>query len=87
MEFEESNIMEITSLNPIIFYPEFPHIVEESIMENTILNQMIFYPGFPHIAEQIFQNMDKDCLKNCRLLSKSWLEYIDDQNLELILPL
>ena len=54
---------------------------QEICKEVPLLNPMDFYPGFPHIAEQIFQKMDKDALKNCRLLSKSWLEYIDNQNL------
>ena len=44
-----------------------------------LLNPMAFYPGFPHIAEKIVQKMDKDSLKNLRLLSKSWLECFDNQ--------
>ena len=50
-------------------------------MEIPLVNPMNFYPGFPHIAEQIFDNMDKRSLKTSRFLSKSWQEYIDDQNL------
>ena len=54
---------------------------EGNDMEIPLLNPMNFYLRFPHIAEQIFQNMDKDSLKTCRLLSKSWLEYMDNRNL------
>ena len=54
---------------------------DENSIEVPNLNPMAFYPGFPHIAEKIFQKMDKDSLKNLRLLSKSWLGHIDNQNL------
>ena len=53
---------------------------EDNNMAIPLLNPMDFYPGFPHIAEQIFQKMGKEGLKNCRLLSKSSLECIDNQN-------
>jgi hypothetical protein len=49
--------------------------------EVLLLNPMAFYPGFPHIAEQIFQHMDKKSLSNCREVTKSWMDCIDDQNL------
>ena len=55
--------------------------VDENIMKMPILNPMAFYPRFPHIAEQIFEKIKKESLKICRLLSKSWLQYIDNQNL------
>ena len=57
--------------------------MEEDInnMEVSLLNPMAFYPNFPHIGEQIFEKMDKGGLKTCRLLSKSWLEYMDNRNL------
>ena len=45
------------------------------------LNPMVFYPGFPHIAEKIFDQLDRGCLRNCREVSKSWLESIDNRNL------
>ena len=54
---------------------------KDNNMELKLLNPMAFYPGFPHIAELIFKEMDKKSLKVCRLLSKSWQEYIDDRNL------
>ena len=44
------------------------------------LNPMFFLPGFPHIAEQIFACMEEKSLKNSRKVSKSWLNYIDNQN-------
>ena len=53
---------------------------DENSIEVPNLNPMAFYPGFPHFAEKIFLKMDKDNLKNLRLLSKSWMEYIDDKN-------
>ena len=37
------------------------------------LNPMVFYPGFPHIAEKIYNQFDKESLKSCREVSKSWL--------------
>ena len=46
-----------------------------------LLSPMVFYPRFPHIAEDIFKKMDKETFRNCRLLSKPWQEYIDNQNL------
>ena len=44
------------------------------------LNPMIFLPRFPHIAEQIFACMEDKSLKNSRQVSKSWLNYVDNQN-------
>ena len=44
------------------------------------LNPTIFFPRFPHIAEQIFACMEDKSLKNSRQVSKSWLNYIDNQN-------
>ena len=55
--------------------------VQEMCLEVPLVNPMDFYPGFPHIAEQIFDHMDMRSLKTSRFLSKSWQEYIDDQNL------
>ena len=45
------------------------------------LNPMIFYARFPHITEKIFQNLDEDSLKSSRLVSKSWQNCIDNQNI------
>ena len=36
---------------------------------------------FPHIAEQIFQNLDNKSLTNCREVSQSWKQLIDDRKL------
>ena len=55
--------------------------IQEMPTEVPLLNPIGFYPGFPQIAEQIFDHMDKRSLKTSRFLSKSWQEYIDDQNL------
>ena len=46
-----------------------------------LLNPMVFYTRFPHIAKNILKKMNKKTLRNCRLLSKSWQEYIDNENL------
>ena len=45
------------------------------------LNPMVFYPGFPHIAEQIFEHLDNKSIKNCRKVSKSWQNCIDNRNI------
>ena len=47
----------------------------------THLNPMVFYPRFQHITEQIFEHFDKQSLKNCRVVSKSWQESIDYKNI------
>ena len=36
---------------------------------------------FPHIVENIFENLDNKSLANCRGISKSWQEFIDNRNL------
>ena len=36
---------------------------------------------FPHIAKQIFEKLDNKDLTNCRLVVKSWKNFIDEQNL------
>ena len=45
------------------------------------LNPMVFYPRFQHITEQIFEKLDGNSLKNCRKVSKSWQECIDNRNI------
>ena len=45
------------------------------------LNPMVFYPGFRHINEKIFDQLEEGSLRNCREVSKSWLEVIDNRNL------
>ena len=47
----------------------------------TQLNPMVFNPRFQHITEQIFEHLDKQSLKNCRVVSKSWQESIDYKNI------
>ena len=47
----------------------------------THLNPMVFYPRFQHITEQIFEHLDKQSLKDCRVVSKSWQESIDNKNI------
>jgi len=36
---------------------------------------------FPHIAKQIFEKLDNKSLTNCRVVSKSWQEFIDNRKL------
>ena len=36
--------------------------------------------AFPHIAEKIFDQLDKESLRSCREVSKSWLNSIDKRN-------
>ena len=47
----------------------------------TPLNPMVFYPVFTHITEKIFDQLEEGSLRNCREVSKSWLEVIDNRNL------
>ena len=54
---------------------------EDKNMEIPLLNPMDFYPRFPHIAEQIFQKLGHQGIRNFRLLSKSSLEFINNENL------
>ena len=35
---------------------------------------------FPHIAKQVFEQMDNKCLTNCREVSKSWMNFIDERS-------
>ena len=50
-------------------------------MKIPTLNPMVFYPRFPHISEQIFDHLDIKSLENCREVSKSWQNSIDNRNL------
>ena len=47
----------------------------------SFLNPSVFYQGFAHVAEQIFKKLDNKSLTNCREVSKSWRDCIDDRNL------
>ena len=40
---------------------------------------MVFNSRFQHITEKIFRKLDIKTLKNTRLVSKSWREYMDNQ--------
>ena len=55
--------------------------MQKSKMEKPTLNPMAFYPRFSHISEQIFEKLDNQSLKNCREVSKSYQECIDNQNI------
>ena len=52
-----------------------------SIFKSTIpLNPMTFHPRFPHISEKVFEKLDKESLKSCRKVSKSWQNCIEIEN-------
>ena len=59
---------------------EYTTKIDKNNMDMPILNPMVFLPRFQHITEQIFNQMNKDSLKGCRVLSKSWQKYIDNHN-------
>ena len=44
------------------------------------INLLDFFQRFDHITKQIFMQLDKKSLVNCREVSKSWQKYIDDKN-------
>ena len=48
---------------------------------STHLNPMVFHPRFRHVSEKILKKMDMKTFKNCRQVSKSWQEFIDNQNI------
>ena len=50
-------------------------------MEIPVLNPLVFYPRFPHIVENIFKQLDKKSLSNCKEVAKSWQTPIDDMKL------
>ena len=56
----------------------------KNIIQLPLLNPFRFYQRFPHITEKIFQKLDNKSLTNCREVSKSWKEYIDNKNLSWI---
>ena len=47
----------------------------------TPLNLMVFHPRYQHITEAILKKMDRNTIKNCRQVSKFWLDYIDNQKI------
>ena len=54
---------------------------KDTMEEVSFLNPMDFYPRFSLIGDQIFQQMDKKSLANCREVAKSWQKSIDNRNL------
>ena len=52
-----------------------------TIKNKSTLNPMEFHLRFQHITEQIFEKLDKESLKNCREVSKSWQNFIDNRNI------
>ena len=53
----------------------------QNVISTTPLNPMVFYARFSHISEKIFENLDIKSLKNCRVVSKSWQECIDNRDI------
>ena len=45
------------------------------------VNPMAFSPRFQHITEHILMKMDIETLKTCRMVSKIWLDCIDNQKI------
>ena len=43
------------------------------------INEFITNPGFNHIMIQIMANLDEKDIANCRLVSKTWKNYIDSK--------
>ena len=39
---------------------------------------MVMQPRFPHIVDKIFIHLEKNSLKSCRQVAKSWRNYIDN---------
>ena len=60
---------------------EKSHNTEDLPLNQPILNPMVFHQGFQHITEQIFEKIDKNSLKNCREIVKSWQNCIDNQHI------
>ena len=50
-------------------------------MKEQFINPMRFYLRFPHISEKIFQQSNKDSIKNSRKVCKSWQNCIDNKNI------
>ena len=45
------------------------------------LNPRVFLSRFQHITEKIFEKMDIKTLRNCRQVSTTWQEFIDNHNI------
>ena len=54
---------------------------EDSKLKMTVLNPMVFQQKFPHIVEKVFDHLDQKNLKNCRIIDKSWQNFIDTKNI------
>ena len=46
-----------------------------------LIQPFIFQSEYPHITEFFFENFDKQSQKNARLVSESWQNCIDNQNI------
>ena len=57
------------------------HSKPQNVISTTPLNPMVFYARFSHISEKIFENLDIKSLENCRVVSKSWQECIDNRDI------
>ena len=53
----------------------------KTFIEVLPLNPTSFHPRFKHVAKQIFAKLDRNSLKNCREVDKSWQNCIDDQSI------
>ena len=60
---------------------ERSRLKELVLLQNESLNPMVFYEAFQHITESIFEKLDAKSLKDCRKVSKSWQNCIDEQNI------
>ena len=59
-------------------------MAKKVIMAVALLNPLAFYPGFNHVSEQIFGQLDNKSLSNCREVSSSWHDCIDNKKLSWI---
>ena len=63
-------------------FPTYIFIYQEN-MEKQVLNHTVFSPRFTHIMKQIFEQLDKKTITKCREVSKSWQQFVDNENLPL----
>ena len=47
-----------------------------------MISMETYYERYSHISLQIFEQLDDESLNNCREVSKSWKDYIDDNNMQ-----
>ena len=53
------------------------HFLEDSIIETMMLR-------FPKLIEDIFKELDEKSFANCKIASKSWCDFIDDNKFSFI---